>query len=338
MKVKKNHNDPTFYVGYRFVNKQGYSAEIVGYRNNKSIDIKFDDCDQILTTTGLYIKAGLPLHPINGKPQVGDKYPCKDGDTVEIVEVVSTTKIRCKWLSDGEEKWTSLSSLKTGVNKHPNNWKYKKGDLVKTKNNGVVEVLEYRSAIDILIRFDNGEEKSVTAQDLRIGHVRPDSKFVSRVGYKFTTNSEWHNFQNFAEWALKNPCYGNYDEKGKIWHIDKDILVHGNRVYSENTCLFIPNEINIIFVDNQIGNTGYLGVNYIKPATKGAKEGYIARCHFSGERKYLGYYATPKIAYQAYRGAKIEAAKELADKWEGKVDGRVITALRNFEERLPVDL
>lgn len=68
MKVKKNHNDPTFYVGYRFVNKQGYSAEIVGYRNNKSIDIKFDDCDQILTTTGLYIKAGLPLHPINGKP------------------------------------------------------------------------------------------------------------------------------------------------------------------------------------------------------------------------------------------------------------------------------
>ena len=445
MKVKKNHNDPTFYVGYRFVNKQGYSAEIVWYRHNKSIDIKFDDCDQILTTTGLYIKAGLPLHPVNGKPQVGDQYPCKDGDTVEIVEVVSTTKIRCKWLSDGEEKWTSLSSLKSGVNKHPNNWKYKKGDLVKTKNNGVVEVLEYRSAIDILICFDNGEEKSVTAQDLRVGHARPDSKFVSRVGHKFTTNSgwngevvewnnssnvkvlwqdgsesietwsyvtsgtikplfqpsvcgvgyigegrfvprgyrdlpggkeyapvelyaywqrmmtrcyneleqqkpssrsyidcsissEWHNFQNFAEWALKNPYYGNYDEKGKIWHIDKDILVHGNRVYSENTCLFIPNEINIIFVDNQIGNTGYLGVNYIKPATKGAKEGYIARCYFGGERKYLGYYSTPKLAYQAYREAKIEAAKELADKWEGKVDDRVITALRNFEERLPVDL
>ena len=34
----------------------------------------------------------------------------------------------------------------------------------------------------------------------------------------------------------------------------------------------------------------------------------------------------------------MEAAKELADKLEGKVDDRVITALRNFEERLPVDL
>ena len=56
------------------------------------------------------------------------------------------------------------------------------------------------------------------------------------------------------------------------------------------------------------------------------------------ERKYLGYYDTPKLAYQAYREAKIEAAKELADKWEGKVDDRVITVLRNFEERLPIDL
>ena len=41
---------------------------------------------------------------------------------------------------------------------------------------------------------------------------------------------------------------------------------------------------------------------------------------------------------KAYREAKIEAAKELADNWDGKVDDRVITALRNFEERLPVDL
>ena len=50
--MKKNQNTPTFYVGYRFVNKQGYSGEIVGYRNNKDIDIKFDDCDQIHTTKG----------------------------------------------------------------------------------------------------------------------------------------------------------------------------------------------------------------------------------------------------------------------------------------------
>lgn len=441
--MKKHHNDPTYYVGYRYTNKQGYPAEIVAYRHNKSIDIKFDDCDIILTTTGLYIKGGSPLHPVHGKPQVGDKFPCKDGDTAEIVEYVSSAKVRCKWLSDGAEKWTEMDTLKRGVNKHPNNWKFNSGDKVKTKNNGDVIVLEYRSAIDILIQFDRGEEKSVTAHDLRLGFVRPDEKYTSRVGHKFVTNSgwageviewkdshnvkvkwqdgsefitawgdiinggikplfqpsiagvgyigdgkyvpksykltgdskchaspvvyqywqrmltrcynedeqakpsgrayigcsvaeEWHNFQNFANWAVETHGCGEVDSEQNIWHLDKDILEVSNKVYRKEACLFVPNEINVFFSGSEIGNTGYLGVNYIKPATKGSKEGYIARCHTNGVREYLGYYNTAKEAYHAYRLAKIEAALQLAQKWYGKVDERVVQALLNFEQRLPL--
>jgi hypothetical protein len=329
------------------------------------------------------------------------------------------------------------------VNKHPNNWKYEVGQKVQTKNNGVVEVLEYVSAIRVKIKFDNGEEKYVTAHDLRIGCVRPDNKFTSRVGHKFVTNSgwngeviewkdafnvkvkwqdgsesttswadikggsikplfqpsvcgigyvgegrfiprsykklqegkeyapdvlyaywmrmitrcynekeqakpssrayigcsvdsDWHNFQNFLEWATVNPHYGKLDDAGKIWHLDKDIVDIGNRVYRASSCVFVPNEINVFFSSPEIGNTGYLGVNYIKPATKGAKEGYIARCHNGGDRKYLGYYNTPQEAYLAYREAKIKVAKELAEKWKGEVDNRVTKALLNFEERLPI--
>ena len=441
--MKKNHNDPTYYVGYRYINRQGYPAEIVAYRHNKSIDIKFDDCDTILTTKGTYIRDGQPLHPVHGKPQVGDKFPCKDGDTVEIVEYVSSTKVLCKWLSDGAEKWTEMSTLKQGVNKHPNNWKFNQGDVVKTKNNGDVRVLEYRSAVDILIRFDTSEEKSVTAHDLRLGFVRPDGKYTSRVGQRFVTNSgwngevvewktahkvkvkwqdgseswtswsdinnggikplfqpsvagvgyvgdgnylpksyklegtdkshaegaiyqywqrmltrcynedeqakpsgrayigcsvskDWHNFQNFAAWAVKTHGCAEVDFEENIWHLDKDILSTGNRVYSEAACLFVPNEVNTFFSGSEIGNTGYLGVNYIKPATEGAKEGYIARCHSNGVREYLGYYNTAKEAYNAYKLAKIAAALQLAYKWKGKVDDRVIEALLDFEQRLPL--
>lgn len=112
----------------------------------------------------------------------------------------------------------------------------------------------------------------------------------------------------------------------------------GNKLYSKETCTFVPNEVNVFFSKKEIGNTGYLGVNYIKPATKGAKEGYIARCHSEGVRQYLGYYDTPLEAYLAYREAKIRVAKELASKWEGQVDDRVIEALLKFEERLPTNL
>ena len=443
---KKNHNDPYYHVGFEYINKQGCKAAIAEYINNKNILVRFDGSDELVKATGLKIKNGYPMHPTLGKVQVGDIFPCRNGDTVEVLEYISSTKIRCKWLSDGAEKWTELSTLRKGLNKHPNNWKYETSQKVQTKNNGVVEVLEYVSAIKVLIKFESGEEKYVTARDLRIGHVRPDNKFTSRVGYKFTTNSgwngeviewndafnvkvkwqdgsesttswaditggsikpllqpsvsgvgyigegrfiprsykklspgeeyapdmaysywmrmitrcysekeqskpscrayigctvseEWHNFQNFAEWCVANQYCGKLDHKGKLWHLDKDILMEGNRVYQPECCTFVPNVINSFFVTTEIGNTGYLGVNYIKPATKGSKDGYISRCGDSeGVRKYLGYYDTPKLAYQAYREAKIEAAKDLADKWEGKVDGRVITALRNFEERLPVDL
>lgn len=115
--MKKNHNDPTYYVGYRYINRQGYPAEIVAYRHNKSIDIKFDDCDTVLTTKGTYIKNGQPLHPVHGKPQVGDKFPCKDGDTVEIVEYVSildtTTQLRKPTMPTGLPKLTLLYNLHT---------------------------------------------------------------------------------------------------------------------------------------------------------------------------------------------------------------------------------
>jgi NTP pyrophosphatase (non-canonical NTP hydrolase) len=46
----------------------------------------------------------------------------------------------------------------------------------------------------------------------------------------------WHNFQNFSEW------YVTYEIKD--FHLDKDIKVKGNRVYSPETCLFVSSTAN----------------------------------------------------------------------------------------------
>lgn len=50
--------------------------------------------------------------------------------------------------------------------------------------------------------------------------------------------SEWHSFQNFACWF-----YDNYIEG---YHLDKDTLVDGNKVYSPDTCVFISHADNNI--------------------------------------------------------------------------------------------
>ena len=54
----------------------------------------------------------------------------------------------------------------------------------------------------------------------------------------------WHNFQNFAKWYEDN----YYEIEEEQMHLDKDILVKGNKVYSPDTCVFVPETINGLFV------------------------------------------------------------------------------------------
>jgi len=54
-----------------------------------------------------------------------------------------------------------------------------------------------------------------------------------------TVHRQWLNFQVFAEWYYANHKDGH--------HIDKDIKVNGNRVYSAETCMFVTANENIKF-------------------------------------------------------------------------------------------
>lgn len=68
-----------------------------------------------------------------------------------------------------------------------------------------------------------------------------DENYIHSYLYKdVSVCKEWHNFQNFAEWF-----YANYPKDGKKYHLDKDIKIKGNRIYSPDTCMFVTAEENI---------------------------------------------------------------------------------------------
>lgn len=137
-----------------------------------------------------------------------------------------------------------------------------------------------------------------------------------------TVCPEWFNFQNFAEWALGQPYLREDDAC-----LDKDILVKGNRVYSPNTCCFLPNIVNIFINATYKKESGLPeGVNVIQPKTPNSKVGYVARCHFLGKREYLGYFDCQIEAGEVYYKRKVEAAAALAEKYKGKIreDARLI--------------
>ena len=54
---------------------------------------------------------------------------------------------------------------------------------------------------------------------------------------------EWLEFQNFAEWFHQNYKDG--------YQLDKDLLTKGNKIYSPETCCFVPQEINLLLVRRQ---------------------------------------------------------------------------------------
>ena len=130
---------------------------------------------------------------------------------------------------------------------------------------------------------------------------------------------EWLRFSNFKKWFDDNYIDG--------YALDKDILVKGNKVYSPDTCCFVPQGINSIFTKRQNYRGKYpIGVfrNY---------KGYGAKVTLYGTQKHLGTYNTIEKAFVAYKQAKEAHIKEVAEKYysEGKITKRVYDALMRYE-------
>lgn len=134
---------------------------------------------------------------------------------------------------------------------------------------------------------------------------------------------EWLTLSNFKAW-FENPKNG-YREG---YHLDKDVLVKGNRVYSPETCCFLPIELNSLFTSRKYERGEYpIGV------TKKNNKFQVRLSTHTNPYGYLGVYDTPEEAFAVYKSAKEQYIKELAKKYfrEGKITERVYDALMKYE-------
>lgn len=113
---------------------------------------------------------------------------------------------------------------------------------------------------------------------------------------------EWIKFSNFKEWFDKNYVDG--------YEIDKDIPVQGNKVYSPDTCCFVPRRINTLLLNKQRTNTsGVIGVYKNKHGT------FVAHSNMNGKKITIGYFKTAEDASKAYVKAKEEFVLKIVNEY-----------------------
>lgn len=130
---------------------------------------------------------------------------------------------------------------------------------------------------------------------------------------------EWRYYSNFEKWYNENYREG--------YVLDKDILIQGNRIYSPETCCFVPQYINSLLTTNH-ANRGKLKVGVYLNKGK-----FIAQCGINRKQKCVGIFNTEDEAHEAYKIAKYNEIKRVATEAleRGEIDKKVYDALLNYK-------
>lgn len=295
----------------------------------------------------------------NYNHRVGEKWLTNEGYWVEIIEYF--TALNCTIIFDDGVIMYNIkySRFEKGTISKPKN---RLGKVFTTTEGCKYTIIAYRKATDIDIQFEDGTILyNRQYGDTRMGSVKNPyykSKYgvgylgigkhkstldgvdtpmyvswTSMIGRCYNVNSgnyynyadcsvdeKWHNYQVFGDWFDEN-----YKSHMQSWHLDKDILKKGNKIYSPSTCCFVPQEINGLFTKCDKKRGIYpIGVYKVKNR-------YVAQISINSSRTKSLSFSTPEEAFYTYKTAKENNIKNVADRWKGQITEPCYEAMYNYE-------
>ena len=290
--------------GYSSLSNDGEKMVIINYRNSRDIDIQFEDGAMACNREYKEFKLGTVTHPLKYKKRIGETYTSYQGYIYEIIEYFSSKN--CTVILDNKivvENLTYQEILDGKVTNPYHKSVYGVGYVGKGRfkpyKNGrdTPEYMRWHSMIN-------------RCYDQKYQEKQPTYKGC-------IVDERWHNFQVFAEWFENNHV--------EDWHLDKDILVKGNKIYSPETCCFVPREINNLFFKSNT-RKGNLPIRVKKKSNR-----FEVQISKDCNRIYIGIFNTPEEAFQAYKTAKEKHIKEVADKWKRQISDKVYQAMYNYQ-------
>lgn len=141
---------------------------------------------------------------------------------------------------------------------------------------------------------------------------------VNSIYYGHTIAEEWKRFSKFKAWMENQDWIDR--------NINNNLIVPGAKVYSEETCMFVPSEVGFLFNtgskhNNEVSSQkNKQGVTYSKQLGK-----YKASITKYGRAVHVGYYNSSDSAHEAYKISKGHYIIEIAQKLFMNHRERIIT-------------
>ena len=249
------------------------------------------------------------LNDINYKDCVGKVCKSKSSGDFKIVKYNNAKDVEIQFLKTGYEMVAHLTRIRSGGVKDRYSPSVYDVGIVGTK---------YQSTINGVL---TKEYEIWTGMLERCYSEKCQKKQPTYEGCEVSDNFKYYEY--FYEWCNKQIGFGN-----ECWQLDKDLLTKGNKVYSENSCVFIPSDINLLLTKRTASRGEYLiGICWDK-----RYKAFKAQINKNNEgKKHLGYFNTELEAFNAYKEAKETYIKEQANKWKDKIDERAYNALMKYE-------
>ena len=248
------------------------------------------------------------LNDISYKDCVGKVFKSLNSGDFKIVKYNNKTNVVIQFLKTGYETTVRLTNIRNGYVKDPYLPSVYGVGILGTKylaSISGVQTKEYKLWCCMLVRCYSNTYKK---------------KYPTYEGCEVSDN--FKSYEYFYEWCHKQIGFNN-----EGWHLDKDLLIKGNKVYSETTCVFLPNEINSLLTRREaLRGEHLIGVCW-------CKRDKVFRAQVNknkGKQKNLGSFNTELEAFNAYKQAKESFVKEQANKWKGEIDERAYEALMNY--------
>ena len=226
----------------------------------------------------------------------------------KIISYTDSKNVRVKFIDTGYETTSSLNAIRKGVIK----------DRLLPSVLGVGFIGGNNPS-----KIDGKHTKEYLVWRSMLTRCYDEKFKVKYPTYKHCFCSvSFNSYDWFYDWCNKQVSFGVDG-----FELDKDLLVKGNKVYSEDMCVFLPKEINnaLLKRDDDRGKC-LIGVDFLNTQNK-----FRSRLNVNGISKHLGYFKTEIEAFNSYKIGKENYLKELAEKWKDKIDLRAYEALMNYQ-------